>query len=278
MKAARPKSSRYEMTERVQKEGDVRRSESISHFFEASVQDLTPTDPYHDISVLFMPVRHDGPAADFFGSILSLSELSRAERFNAVDHKISFLQRRAFRRFCGAIALGDARPLSQVGFATTREGRPYLSELPRTWFSFSSCRHGYLAAWSFGSAVGVDIESLDQSVSPVEMAIYHFAPNESDAVCMAEVDERKRLFLRLWTLKEAGLKSIGEGVPYGLDAFQFETTPRARTSFAPAEYGGPNNFDARLLETAGCCAALVIRNRLAGRQQQSPAYANSTCS
>lgn len=276
MKAVQPRSSRHEMTDKVPKKRDALRNESISYFLESSVRDLTPTNSHRDISVLFMPAQHDGPPADFFGSILSVSELSRAERFKAIDHKINFLQRRAFRRFCGAIALGDARPLSQVGFATTREGRPYLSELPRTWFSFSSCRHGYLAAWSFSSAVGVDIESLDQSVSPVEMAIYHFAPNESDAVCMAEVNERKRLFLRLWTFKEAGLKSIGEGISYGLDAFHFETKPRVRASFAPAAYGGPNNFNARLLEIAGCCAALVIRNRLPSRQQQSPTYANST--
>ena len=276
MKAVRPRSSRHEMTEKVPKKRDALRNESISYFLESSVRDLTPTDSHRDISVLFMPAQHDGPPADFFGSTLSLSELSRAERFKEIDHKISFLQRRAFRRFCGVIALGDARPLSQVDFATTREGRPYLSELPRAWFSFSACRHGYLAAWSYSSAVGADIESLDQAASPVEMASYHFAPNESDTVCMAEVDERQKLFLRLWTLKEAGLKSIGEGISYGLDAFQFETKPRVRASFAPAAYGGSNNFNARLLEIAGCCAALVIRNRLPSRQQQSQAYANST--
>jgi 4'-phosphopantetheinyl transferase len=250
------------MNDKVPQERDALRNESISYFLESSVRDLTPTDSHRDIAVLFMPAQHDGPPADVFSSILSVSELSRAERFKGIDQKMSFLQRRAFRRFCGAIALGDARPLSQVGFATTREGRPYLSELPRAWFSFSSCRLGYLAAWSYSSAVGVDIESVDQAVSPVEMASYHFAPNESDAVCMAEVNERKRLFLRLWTLKEAGLKSIGEGISYGLDAFRFETTPGVRASFAPAKFGGPNNFNARSLEIAGCCAALVIRNRL----------------
>lgn len=242
------------------------KNESIEHFFKASVQDLTPTETHRDISVLFMPAQHDGLPADCFGSVLSMAELSRAERFKAIADKVRFLQRRAFRRFCGAIALGIARPLSQVDFTATKKGRPYLSELPRTWFSFSSCDHGYLAAWSSSSAVGVDIEYSEQSVSPVEMANYHFAPNESDAVRKAADRERRKLFLRLWTLKEAGLKSIGEGVSYGLDAFQFETTPGVRVSFAPKQYGGPINFNARLMKIAGCCAALVIRNRPQSRR------------
>ena len=128
------------------------------------------------------------------------------------------------------------------------------------WFSFSSCRHGYLAAWSSSSAIGVDIEDPEQPVSAVEMASYHFAPSELNALCTAAVHERRQLFLKLWSLKEAGLKSVGEGMSYGLDAFQFETTPTIRVSFAPAQYGGPDKFNAKLIEAAKCCAALVIRN------------------
>ena len=264
MKVARPRSSRHEMSNKAEKKNDARRNESLERFFEASVQELRPTDLGSHISILFMPAQHGGPPADFFGSVLSSAELSRAERFKAIADKVGFLQRRAFRRFCGAIALGVSRPLSQVDFATMGKGRPYLPALPRTWFSFSSCRNGYLAAWSSSSAIGVDIEHPEQAVLPDDMASFHFAPNESDTVRNAEVDERKRLFLRLWTLKEAGLKSVGEGMPYGLKTFQFETVPSVRVSFAPADYGSPDNFDARLLEIAGCCAALVIRNRLQG--------------
>jgi len=278
MRVVRPRRPGYEMIDKVQKRNALK-NESINRFFKASVKDLTPTDSHHDISVLFMPAEHaehSGFPADCLASVLSLAELARAERFKAIADKTRFLQRRAFRRFCGAIALGVARPLSQVDFSATRNGRPYLPELPRTWFSFSSCDHGYLAAWSSSGAIGVDIEDSEQSVSPVEMARYHFAPNELDAVCKAEVHERRRLFLRLWTLKEAALKSIGEGMSYGLDAIQFDTTPTVRVSFAPERYGSPINFNARLMKIADCCAALVIRNRPRSRRQPSPADGNST--
>jgi hypothetical protein len=120
------------MTDKVRTEMNALENEGINKFFKASVEDLTPTGLHRETSILFMPSQHGGPAAESFGSVLSVAELSRAKRFKVIGHKMRFLQRRAFRRFCGAIALGVARPLSQVDFAETKKGRPYLFELPRT--------------------------------------------------------------------------------------------------------------------------------------------------
>ena len=157
MRAVRPKSSGHEMIDKVRTETGVLDEVNINNFFEASVQDITPTELQREIRILFMPIRPDSPPAVYFGSVLSVAEWRRAARFKRISNKMQFLQRRAFRRFCGSIAIGDARALSKVYFAVTEKGRPYLFELPRMWFSFSSCRHGCLAAWSSSSAIGVDI-------------------------------------------------------------------------------------------------------------------------
>ena len=71
---------------------------------------------------------------------------------------------------------------------------------------------------------------------------------------------RLRTFYQLWSLKEAALKSIGEGLPFGLDAFEFELTPTLRVVHAPPDYGGPERFDAQTLQETDVCAALVIRS------------------
>jgi 4'-phosphopantetheinyl transferase len=71
---------------------------------------------------------------------------------------------------------------------------------------------------------------------------------------------RLRTFCQLWSLKEAALKSIGEGLPFGLDAFEFELTPNLRVVHAPSDYGGPERFDAQIIQGTDICAALVIRS------------------
>ena len=69
------------------------------------------------------------------------------------------------------------------------------------------------------------------------------------------------LFFQFWSLKEAALKSIGEGLPFGLDAFEFELGPNLRVVHAPTDHGGPEKFEAHVIEgTDSSCAALVIRS------------------
>ncbi|MGA8468347.1 MAG: 4'-phosphopantetheinyl transferase superfamily protein, partial [Pseudolabrys sp.] len=71
---------------------------------------------------------------------------------------------------------------------------------------------------------------------------------------------RLRTFCQLWSLKEAALKSIGEGLPFGLGAFEFELAPNPRVVHAPRDYGGPRRFNAQVIEGTDICAALVIRS------------------
>jgi 4'-phosphopantetheinyl transferase len=72
--------------------------------------------------------------------------------------------------------------------------------------------------------------------------------------------ERLQTFYRFWSLKEAALKSIGEGLPFGLDAFELELDPKLRVVHAPPDHGGPEQFDAHVIEGTEGCAALVIRS------------------
>jgi 4'-phosphopantetheinyl transferase len=190
--------------------------------------------------------------------VLSDNEVQRAARFVTEAGRAQFLQRRAFRRYCGALALPSPRPLGQVEFKETAKGRPYLPEAPGLWFSFSACPRGFLGAWSSTRAVGVDLEDCTRPLEAAELAQRYFREAEARAVAGADTPARPALFLKLWTLKEAALKSIGEGLPFGLDAFAFELTPALRMVDAPHDLGGPERFAAHLMESAEVCAALVV--------------------
>ena len=233
----------------------------ISDFFAAGSRDLTPASAHHAAYVLYAPVSRDPEVTRLCASVLSDTELQRADRFATESDKALFQQRRAFRRFCGATVFGSSRPLWQIVFEETENGRPYLSDLPDFWFSFSSCRFGFLGAWSSTHGIGVDIEDQTRNLEALELAHRFFSGAEANAVEGAGGLERLRTFFRFWSLKEAALKSIGEGLPFGLDAFEFELNPNLRVVHAPFEHGGPEQFDAHVIEGAdSSCAALVIRS------------------
>jgi 4'-phosphopantetheinyl transferase len=238
-------------------------SDRVADLLALDVQEWTPASARHAACVLYAPVLRNPEASRRCASVLSDAELRRADLFVTVDGKARFKQRRAFRRYCGAVALGSPMLLPRVAFEETEKGRPYLADLPDCWFSFSSCRSGFLGAWSSTHAIGVDLEDRTRNVEAAELARSYFSRPEADAVERAHGEARLRTFFQLWSLKEAALKSIGEGLPFGLDAFEFELRSNPRVVRVPRGYGGPERFEAHVIDAGGECAAVVLRDRCA---------------
>ena len=235
-------------------------SDWVNDLFAAGARDWTPASARHAARVLYAPLSPDPEASRRCASVLSNTELRRTGLFLTEDGKAQFQQRRAFRRYCGAYVLGSSRPLTQIDFQETEKGRPYLPDLPDVWFSFSSCRFGFLGAWSSTRSIGVDLEDQTRNLEAAELAQQFVSQAEAKAVKVEGGWARLRTFCQLWSLKEAALKSIGEGLPFGLDAFEFELTPALRVVHAPPDYGGPERFDAQIIRGTDICAALVIRS------------------
>jgi len=208
--------------------------------------------------ILFMPTLSDGGCISQCLSTLSDIELQQANCFLTNRDRSLFIQRRAFRRYCGAMASDSPGDLSLIAFEESDNGRPYLPKRPDLWFSFSSCGSGLIGAWSSTHAIGVDIEDRTAGVEAAEIAHMFFTRSEALAV-EAHGSANTRAFTQLWCLKEAALKSIGEGLPFGLDSFEFELNGKFSIVAAPAEHGGPKQFNAQLFEQNKICAALVAR-------------------
>ena len=236
-------------------------SDRISELFAVRSHDITPAAARHAARVLYAPVSRDAEVSKRCASILSDAELQRRDRLAAECDKALFEQRRAFRRFCGATALGSSQPLSEIVFEETEKGRPFLSGSPDLWFSFSSCQSGLLGAWSSTHAIGVDLEDQTSDLEAGELARQFFSVPEAESVEAIGGRQCLQTFYRFWSLKEAALKSIGEGLPYGLEAFEFELDPRLRVVQVPPDHGGPEQFSAYAIEGTDSCAALVIRSR-----------------
>ena len=232
----------------------------LTDHFAAGSRDVTPAPARHAARVLYAEVSRDPELTRRCARVLSNHELQRAERLASSDSRALFTQRRAFRRFCAALALGWSRPMSQIAFNETENGRPYLPDSPDCCFSFSSCRFGFVGAWSSTHGIGVDCEDQTRDPGATELAERFFSQAEARAVAVPDDPTGRRNFFRLWCLKEAALKSIGEGLPFGLDAFEFELHPGPRVVHAPTDHGGAERFDAHVIEAADACTALVIRS------------------
>ena len=235
----------------------------IANLFAVRARDVTPAPLRGIARVLYLPALDYEGMKRHFGNVLSEAERQRASRFARAEDATRFLQRRAFRRFCGALALGGGRALASISFDETRSGSPHLAEAPGHRFSFSSCRSGIVGAWSSTHGLGVDIEDRTQHLEPVAAAEFYFTRCEARFVATSG-RSCTDTFLQFWCLKEAALKSIHQGMPYGLNAFGFELAPVIRVVRAPPRHGGAARFGAYWLNGTSAWAALVIHERPAG--------------
>jgi hypothetical protein len=118
--------------------GDANHSEWVKELFAANACDWTPAAARHAAYVLYAPVSRNPEVSMRCASVLSDTELERADRFVTEEDKTHFIERRAFHRYCGALALGAHRYLSQIVFRETEKGRPYLPELPGVHMVFNT--------------------------------------------------------------------------------------------------------------------------------------------
>jgi 4'-phosphopantetheinyl transferase len=123
----------------------------------------------------------------------------------------------------------------------------------------TSCRRGALGAWSSTHAIGVDLEEPSKDLEAAELAREYFSKAEARAVEESTGVERLRTFYGFWSLKEAALKAIGEGLPFGLDAFEFDLAQSPRVVRAPPDHGGPEHYRACWIGKLETCIALVTR-------------------
>ncbi|MEH6519521.1 MAG: 4'-phosphopantetheinyl transferase superfamily protein [Halioglobus sp.] len=112
--------------------------------------------------------------------------------------------------------------------------------------------------------IGVDIEDGTRDPGATGLARKYYSVAEARVVEGEEGQVDLRSFFQFWCLKEAALKSIGQGLPFGLNAFGFELEPSLRAVLTPPGFGGPDRFSAHFLEGiegidgTECCAAVVI--------------------
>jgi 4'-phosphopantetheinyl transferase len=184
-------------------------------------------------------------------STLSTDERERAERFRFSRDRQRFIARRGLlRAILGRYVGAEARELR---FSYGRFGKPAVASgpgRPALEFNLSHSAGLALLALTAREGVGIDVERIDVHIDYREVAVSVFPAQESEALQRTPPARARRMFFRLWSLREAVGKARGDGLAV-LDQRQADTA---------AEESGPMwGCSATELDIAeGYAAALAV--------------------
>ncbi len=146
-------------------------------------------------------------------ALLSQEEAARAERFISDVHSRHFIAARGIlRRLLGNYL---EIPPGDVIIRRDRQGKPYIDNPEAAaplCFNLSHSRGVALFGFSVNRRLGVDVERIDPGRTPEKLARRFFRPEEFRAVMAASGPHRQERFFRYWTIKEAYLKAVGDGI------------------------------------------------------------------
>ena len=160
-----------------------------------------------------------------YRELLSESERAQEQRFYFADDRRRYLVTRALvRTVLSRHVASDIAP-GQWTFVTNAFGRPEIAnEHPRAAqisFNISHTKQVILLGIMCGQALGVDVESLHDRSSLLDIADRFFAPCEVQALSALPAGQQQQRFFEYWTLKESYIKARGMGLSIALDQFSF---------------------------------------------------------
>jgi len=151
---------------------------------------------------------HGDLASD--AGLLDASERARAARFRYERDRRRYVERHAFARRVLARYLDCGA--ADVVFRTRPGGKPELAGCDERSFNLSQDDDLTVLVVGDGRPVGVDVERVRDIDKLDELAEGLFAPEEVATVHAAAPAVRSRVFLTLWTRKEAVVKTMGVGL------------------------------------------------------------------
>ena len=170
-----------------------------------------------------------------YEQMLSADEHDSYQRLQQHEHKREYLVSHALLRSCLSQYV-DKQP-SDWDFLYNDHGKPSVlieDEGLDIQFNIAHTSGLVVCAISASAEVGVDVEFHSDSQALLEMADHYFSEKEIIALNRLSKTDQEISFFRYWTLKEAYIKAVGEGLltPSADFSFEFDTT--GGISFTPA--------------------------------------------
>ncbi len=141
--------------------------------------------------------------------LLSQEERQRAERLQRMEARRRFLGGRLLLRTL--LGRYSGLPPHAIPLGYTTAGKPYWPNSPLQ-FNLSHSHEWILVGLTLQRRIGVDLERIRPVPRWQRIARRYFSAAEQALLWICPPAERERVFLELWTQKEALLKAMGVGL------------------------------------------------------------------
>jgi len=172
----------------------------------------------HDtVDVWFLDKEKLSTLSYHWEDVISAEEQQRANRFHFIEDKQAFIIYHA----CKRLILSSYLKISpqDIKIFLQEKGKPFLKNSSLT-FNLSHTKDAAILAVTNDTEVGVDLEKIKTSSNYLDIAKRFFHPEEyTQLESVNNEQKQQKLFLLLWTAKEAILKATGEGIAAGLNSF-----------------------------------------------------------
>jgi len=220
----------------------------------------------HGVSIVYSPAlqwRDVGLAGAELHEFLG-RDLPKYETMRPGALRDRFVTGRVLLKHVTAAAVGIAPAEIELGYSLT--GKLYVRGLDQVHLSFSHSGDALLAGVSSLGAIGVDVERRDRSmaIAPHLMC----TAREQAGLERESSTERQDLMLRLWTLKEAYSKAIGQGLRFPFTKFGFELgdgTARLHRADGTSIDDQVWRFRTLIVGAGGYAAAIALHDVRGGR-------------
>lgn len=169
-------------------------------------------------------------ALDIFSAALGTEEQETLASFRLPERQRSFILSRTLLRHVLAPKLGINK--KEIRFLRTDSGRLTLANKSPWQFSLSHSA-GLIAVIVAEANCGVDIE-VPHTIGFAKIAQRYFSDAENIWLAQCDGAARERDFFKLWTLKEASVKALHEGLANNLSRVAFDLSAKSPMLIDPA--------------------------------------------
>ena len=158
---------------------------------------------------------------DLYLSYLSSSELKKYHSFHFNKDRKLYLLAHSMLKY--VLSKHINKPIENIVFKRNRYGKPSLRNHSNIKFNLSHSNKAValVVSHNLEQELGIDIECQDRGGELLNLASHFFSKHEAALLLNKTKEKQVEKFFKLWTLKEAYIKAIGEGLSIDLDSFSF---------------------------------------------------------